>query len=256
MQKAGSVKVLGVMGGMGPGKLWTRGAELESEGQMKKALGYWMLVALITGGLLVPGVREIRAEVKPTLTILPFIAEKADDPSKAGTCPICKGVFRRGEVPSGSPMTLTRLFYRKMETLGTFRVIPIERAENAFSRVDQRDFEDKPIPASIQFGKELNADFVFMGFIFRFEERKGSSLGVEKPASAGFDLHLLRIKDGRVVWDGRFDETQRPLSDNLLQAGSFFRRGAHWLTVEELAGDGMEVILKRLPGVTDLMEGP
>ena len=205
---------------------------------------------------MVPRAQEVRAEVKPTLAIVPFIAEKGEDPSKAGTCPICKGVFRRGEVPAGSPMILTRLFYRKMETLGTFKVISTERAEDALSRVDQGDFKERPVSASIQFGKELNADFVFMGFVFRFEERKGSSLGVERPASVGFELHLLRIKDGRIVWDGRFDETQRPLSDNLLQAGSFFRRGAHWLTAEELAGDGMEVTLKKLPGVTDLVEGP
>jgi hypothetical protein len=92
-----------------------------------------------------------KGRVKSALAIVPFIAEKGDDPSKAGTCPICKGVFRKGEVPAGSPMILTRLFYRKMETLGTFRVIPIERAEDVLSRVDQKDFKERPISASIQF---------------------------------------------------------------------------------------------------------
>ncbi len=60
-----------------------------------------------------------------------------------------------------------------------------------------------------------------VGILFRFEERIGSSLGVEKPASVAFDLHLFRLRDGVRVWDGKFDETQKPLFDNLLQIGSF-----------------------------------
>ena len=46
-----------------------------------------------------------------------------------------------------------------------------------------------------------------------------------------------------------FNETQKPLSDNLLKIGYFFRRKAHWLTAEELAGVGMEETLKKLPGM-------
>jgi hypothetical protein len=105
-------------------------------------------------------------------------------------------------------------------------------------------------------GKELKADFVMLGILFRFEERVGSSLGVEKPASVAFDLHLFRLRDGVRVWDGKFDETQKPLFDNLLQTGSFIRRKAQWLTAAELAEVGMEEMLKKLPGVKELEEKP
>ena len=77
---------------------------------------------------------------------------------------------------------------------------------------------------------------------------------MEKPASVAFDLHLLRIRDGVEVWKGKFDETQRPLSENLLKIGSFLRRKASWLTAEELASVGMDEILRKLPEAKELEE--
>jgi hypothetical protein len=72
----------------------------------------------------------------------------------------------------------------------------------------------------------------------------------------GFDVHLIRLRDEKIVWIGRFNETQRPLSENLLQIGSFFRRKASWLTAEELSSVGMDEMLKKLPGAKELEEKP
>jgi predicted XRE-type DNA-binding protein len=45
-----------------------------------------------------------------------------------------------------------------------------------------------------------------------------------------------------------FEEDQQALSENLFSAGKFFRRGAKWLTAEELSQDainqGLDVILE------------
>ncbi|MGQ9646478.1 MAG: hypothetical protein ACUVWO_08090, partial [Thermodesulfobacteriota bacterium] len=105
---------------------------------------------------------------------------------------------------------------------------------------------------SIQIGKALNADFVLIGTLFLFEERIGSSLGVERPASVSFDLHLFRLRDGKMVWLGKFDETQKPLSENLLKIGSFVRRKGAWLTAAELASVGMDELLRKLPALKEL----
>jgi hypothetical protein len=219
---------------------------------MKKIMrSLWMgsfLLLIVMWGLTLPWVFEIKAEEKPSLAILTFFIERE------GVCPMCRTVFRKGEILPGSPNTLTRLLYQKIEAKGMFKVIPLEKVEEALSNWDRKQFHEKPMSSSIQLGKELNTDFVLVGFLFRFEERIGSSIGVEKPASVGFDLHLLRLKDGGEVWKGRMDETQRPLSENILKIGSFLRRKAHWLTAEELASVGMDEILERLPGVKELEE--
>ena len=187
-------------------------------------------------------------EEKPRIAILPFFIERE------AFCPVCRTVFQRGEILPGAQNTLTRLLYQKIEAKGIFKILPLEKVEEAYSHRGKRIFEERPKSSSIELGKELGSDFVSIGFVFRFEERIGSSVGVERPASVGFDLHLIRLKDGVEVWRGRMDETQRPLSENLLKIGSFFRRKVHWLTAEELTSVGMDEALRRLPGAAELEE--
>ncbi len=99
----------------------------------------------------------------------------------------------------------------------------------------------------INAGKRAGADAVLIGHIFRFVDRKGNRASVESPASVAFDLHLIDVDSGKIVWTANFDQTQRPLSDNLLELGSFIKRGASWVTAEELAQGGLEDILRRFP---------
>jgi hypothetical protein len=214
---------------------------------MRRIFSYreWIVLLL---SLMFLGMSEAIAEEKPRLAVLPFLVEKEV------YCPICRTVFQKGEVLPGAQNTMTRLLYQKMEAKGIFNLLPLEKVEEAFTHREKKAFEERPRASSIELGKEMGSDFVFIGFIFRFEERIGSSVGVERPASIGFDLHLIRLKDGAEVWRGKTDETQRPLSENLLKIGSFFRRRAQWLTAEELASVGMDEVLRRLPGASELEE--
>jgi len=59
-----------------------------------------------------------------------------------------------------------------------------------------------------------------------------------------------------MVWEGKFDETQRPLTENLFKIGSFFRRKASWLTAAELASVGMDEMLRKFPDPKELEERP
>ena len=199
---------------------------------------------------------ESRAEEKPGLAIFPFYILRVEDPARGAFCPVCKEVHRSSAIVPDVPKTLTRELYGKMEALGPFRVLPLDKIEETLSAGNQKRFEASPASTSVQLGRELNVDFVMVCILFRFEERVGSSLGVEKPASVSFDLHLYRVRDGQKVWDGDFDETQKALFDNLLQAGSFFRQGAKWLTAEQLAEGGMDGVLKKLPGAKELEGKP
>jgi hypothetical protein len=207
-------------------------------------------------GMLLSWSMEVRAETKPTLAILPFLIERMDDPSRGAVCPVCQGVYKSGNILYGSQRTLTQLLQQKMDALGTFQILPLERVEDAFSKTNKGQFELRPLRSAIQFGKELNVDFIFIGYLFRFQERIGSRIGAERPASVGFDVHLLRVRDGKRVWDGKFDETQQALSENLLKIGSFVRRKASWLTAEELSSVGIDEMLKRFPGPRELEEMP
>jgi hypothetical protein len=224
--------------------------------EMPGILRHWQmrgfLIGLLICGCILNFRVDARAETKPSLAVLPFLVEKMEDPGRGAVCPICKGIYQRGEISPGSQNILTRFLYEKMEANGIFKIIPMKKLEEALSTWERKHFEEKPIPSSIQVGKELNADFMIIGSVFRFEERIGSRMGVDKPASVGFDVHLFRLKDEKMVWVGRFDETQKPLSENLFEIGSFFRRKGSWLTAEELASVGMDEMLRKLPGLKEL----
>jgi len=228
--------------------------------EMNGTQRHWKIRIFLLGffilGVILPFRLEARAEAKPSLAILPFIIERVEEPGRTVFCPICKGIRRRGEILPGSQNTLTRFLYEKMEANGAFRIIPMKRVEEILSHWEKRHFEERPLPSSLQVGKELNADFVFIGYLFRFEERIGSRLGVDRPASVGFDVHLFRLTDERMVWEGKFDETQRPLTENLFKIGSFFRRKASWLTAAELASVGMDEMLRKFPDPKELEERP
>ncbi len=214
------------------------------------------LLLFLMSGMLFSGSVEVEAETKPTLAILPFLIERTDDPSRGAVCPVCQGVYKSGNILYSSQRTLTQLLQQKIDILETFRILPLEMVENVFSKRERGQFELRPLRSAIQLGKELDVDFIIVGYLFRFEERIGSRIGVDRPASVGFDVHLLRVKDGKRVWDGKFDETQQALSENLLKMRSFVRRKASWLTAEELSSVGMDEMLKRLPGAKELEEMP
>jgi hypothetical protein len=214
------------------------------------------LILLSVLGMIFAWGASLRAETKPSLAILPFFIERVDDPTRGAVCPVCRAVYRPGDILAGARNTLTRLLQEKIEAMDKFAALPPEKVEEALSQSDRSQFELNPLRSSIQFGKTLNVDFIFIGHVFRFEERIGSHIGAEKPASVGFDVHLIRLRDGHIVWTGKFDETQKPLSENLLKIGSFFRRKASWLTAEELSSVGMDEMLKKFPGVKELEEMP
>ena len=215
-----------------------------------------LLVSFFILGVILAWSVPLKAETKFSLAILPFIIERVEDRTKGAVCPICGGLYGKGNVLAGSQIYLTRLLQEKMEAMGTFKLLPPEKVEEALSESDRRQFDLNPMRSSIRLGQTLDVDFIFVGFLFRFEQRVGSSIGVDKPASVGFDVHLIRLKDRKMVWTGKFDETQRPLSENLLKMGSFVRRKASWLTAEELSSVGMDEMLTRFPGPKELEEMP
>jgi len=97
------------------------------------------------------------------------------------------------------------------------------------------------------FGNELGAEYVFAGVLGSYRERKGSAGGIDRPASVAFRLYLIHVPSGAAVFEGFFNETQQALSENILLAPVFFRRGARWLSAGELARDGITRILADIP---------
>jgi hypothetical protein len=94
-------------------------------------------------------------------------------------------------------------------------------------------------------------DAVLTGVITRYDDRQGNALLVDQPASVAYEAYLISARDGEILWRARFDETQRPLFDNLLLAGRFFKGGGVWQTNDTLARIGLERVVKTFPGIME-----
>ena len=95
-------------------------------------------------------------------------------------------------------------------------------------------------------GARSGADFALLGVLTRYREREGSALGVRTPASVAYQVLVVRTVDGAIVTADRFDYTQQPLSDNLLDLPLFLRGGGRWMTREELAGAALGATAEKI----------
>jgi hypothetical protein len=92
-------------------------------------------------------------------------------------------------------------------------------------------------------------DAVLTGVITRYDDRQGSALLVDQPASVAYEAYLISARDGEILWRARFDETQQPLLDNLLLISRFLKGGGLWQTNDTLARIGLERVVQTFPGI-------
>lgn len=95
-------------------------------------------------------------------------------------------------------------------------------------------------------GELVYADAVIVGRIIRYRERVGEQWGAKSPASVTFVLDLWDVKRGDIIWSARFDETQKPLSENLFAIGEVAQRGVKWLRADELTHEGVKKAVQQL----------
>jgi len=160
--------------------------------------------------------------------------------------PFGGGVFYTGPVTDDAVSFLTGMLEGKIRAHTQIQLIPAGPA-NALMETLLVESEQMRRDTLVSTAARLNADAVLAGFIYRFSQRVGGDYGVKKAASAAFDLYLLRTADGKLIWQGQFDQTQQPLSQNLLQLKTFLNRGGQWITVEQMAGEGLAALLWRAP---------
>ncbi len=130
-----------------------------------------------------------------------------------------------------------------------------------FPESDPEEGRDQPTgklrPPEGAAGEEAQAlDAVVTGVITRYANRDGTPLAADAPASVSFDVYLISIEDGKVLWSATFDETQEFLNENLLLIGRFIKGGGVWQSHDTLARIGMSRVLDTFPGLAkQLREG-
>lgn len=89
-------------------------------------------------------------------------------------------------------------------------------------------------------GKCAGVDYVVVPMVIDWRERVGSEVGSTHPASVDFVLYLIDVRTGGLIKRFHFDETQKSLAENILDARKFAARNGRWLSAMELAQEGLK----------------
>ena len=169
------------------------------------------------------------------LAVLPI--EPAPAPSDGG---------RQAPLPSAEAgVAITAQLYRVLADQTEFRFVPDLTVDDVVETPAVRR-AGSLVDRAIALGKEVGADGVIFGRVFRYQKRVGTEYGASQPASVWFDLALVAVSTGDVVWQSRFDQTQEPLTSNLLNWWMFWRAGPRWFSASELAGLGIDRLFEDL----------
>jgi len=160
-------------------------------------------------------------------------------------CAVCTLAEEDSNVPDADRI-LTDLVQKALEKKFGYAAVPQSKVKGVYDAMPKDETKDTPLSLAQRLGRALGVSHMMVGNEWRFRERVGGSMGVESPASVAFLLHLVHVSTGAVLWKGTFNETQRSLSENIFDAPAFFKRGAKWLTAEELARDGVNELFRKM----------
>ena len=181
--------------------------------------------------------------------VLPFQNMALRSPGAAAIrSPISGKVFPLGEIAEGAEALLLNQVIGFLRHQESYAVLSPGRARAALSKMSMTNEDLVPDREMIiRIGVRTGADLSLAGFVYRFRERVGAAYGVDTPASVAFDLHLIEIPTGRLLWSAAVDETQLSLSENLLAFEKFIARKGRWVTAEDLARGALEEAFKTFP---------
>jgi len=88
-------------------------------------------------------------------------------------------------------------------------------------------------------GMCAGADYIVVPLALHWRERDGSAMGSTNPASVDLSIYLLDVRTGGIVRHFHYEETQKALAENLLDAKKFIARHGRFLSAAELSQEAL-----------------
>jgi hypothetical protein len=218
---------------------------------LSRALASALAFVLLLG--ICPGFAEQTDPATPSVTLekiglMPFFKGSfGSSITESLVCPVCELAYDPNSLSPDCDKILTQYVQEALEKKHGNRVVPQPLMAKTYAQVPLNDRRDTPLALSQKVGRLLGANLMAVGSVWRYREREGGARAVASPASVAFALHLVDVDSGKILWSKSFVQTQRSLSENILNARAFFEQGAKWLTADELASYGVKEIFKEFP---------
>jgi hypothetical protein len=160
--------------------------------------------------------------------------------------PITSKVFVTGMIDEKAARYMTNTLYRLIGRQSHLKWRAIQNATdpNSFGAFG---LKANHVPRLQALARQEGADSIMVGYLYAFRDRSGGDYGVERPAHVAFELVMLQSGTGRVLWQRSFEETQKTLSEDLLQIKQFLKRKGKWVSAQEMAQSALEEILQSVP---------
>ncbi len=149
----------------------------------------------------------------------------------------------RVSVPDSVPDMIRHMVYAQLRLKPRIQVIPPETVGQALDGLEGSAQTMNSRESARLLGERLGVDAVLEGVVRVYREREGTKFAAH-PAAVGFEVRLVGVKDGKVLWVGDYFEEQKPLTHDFK---GFLERGGTFVTAEELARTGVVRMLQGLP---------
>lgn len=172
------------------------------------------------------------------------------DDSRTIRSPLTGFVFEAGPVSREVTDLMSGMLFERLVSMGRFNLYSPDQTKGVLAGLLQTaaGLSMSQEKLFVEIGKRLEAEAVLTGMIFRWQDREGKEYGVNRAASVAFDLQLISTADGSVIWRDKFDKTQKSLSEDLFDLGTFLKARGRWMSARDLADSGLERLLKGLNG--------
>jgi len=125
------------------------------------------------------------------LAVLPFQTVIPEDESTTVRCPICGSVNSSGSIIKGAEQIVQEIFLDKLRDVKNADIIPSERVAGVYQRISSDSLKQTGLQIIERVGKELHADVMVIGYVYRYRERVGYDYSAERPASVAFEIHMI-----------------------------------------------------------------
>lgn len=223
--------------------------------QIKHSLGRAAAVLLLWGAMAACDKAKVaeKPDVEPPAPasgitlVLPFVDLASIYGVNADVhSPASSKFFVTGQVDESSAVFMNNELYRLIGGQSRFKWGSAKNLQASLA-LDKSGLEGDHLAQLQTLGVRQEADSVMIGYIYVFRDRSGGEYGAEIPARVVFELVLIRTDSGRVIWQRAFKETQKSLSEDLFQLGTFIKRRGRWISAREMAAGALEEMIGTFP---------
>jgi len=144
------------------------------------------------------------------------------------------------QLAPGAERVITAQIYSVLASSPLWRFVPDLTVTQALAKLPHTGSLESQ---ARELGKAVGADTVLTGTVSRYIDRIGGEYGAQRPATVAFSLRLISAASGKVLWEDSFDQTQEPLSSNLLNWWQFWEGGPRWFTAQEFSKIAVQRVL-------------